>query len=106
MLKEEYNAKEERVTVKKGEEKAVSFSLEQKEEERPTVAATPSEKKPEVKKSRSWLWILLGGAAAAAVAILASRGGKEAAGPTPTQQAYGSIQVKSYPNGASIFLDG
>jgi hypothetical protein len=109
VLKEGYKAAEEKLIVKEGEKRTVSFELEEKEGKKgPAVAATPSEKKPEVKKSRSWLWILLGGAAAAAVAILASKGGKETGGPTPapTTQAFGSIQVKSYPNGASIFLDG
>jgi tetratricopeptide (TPR) repeat protein len=109
VLKEGYKAQEQRLLVKEGEKRTVSFELEKKEEKkRPAVAVTPKEKKPEVKKSKSWLWILLGGAAAAAIAILASRGGKETGGPTPTPttQTFGSIQVKSYPNGASIFLNG
>lgn len=105
VVKEGYKAQEQSLVVKEGEEKTVSFELEKKEEKKPTVAVTPPEKKPEVKKGKGWLWILLGGAAAAVVAILATRGGKETPAPPPTQ-AFGSIQVKSYPNGATIFLDG
>jgi hypothetical protein len=104
--KEGYKPQEESIILKQGEEKSLSFKLEKKEEKKPVVAVMPPEKKPEVKKGKGWLWILLGAAAAAAVAILATRGGKETAGPTPTPQAFGSIQVKSYLNGASIFLDG
>jgi hypothetical protein len=104
LVKEGYQVKEEIITLDAGVES--EFSLKLQEEKKPVVAVTPPEKKPEVKKGKGWLWILLGGAAAAVVAILATRGGKETTGPTPTPQAYGSIQVKSYPNGASIFLDG
>jgi len=105
LVKEGYQEKEELIALPAGVESEISLQLEKKEEKKPTVAVTPPEKKPEVKKGKGWLWILLGGAAAAAVAIFAARKGKEAGTPTPTQ-GFGSIQVKSYPNGASIFLDG
>jgi hypothetical protein len=106
IIKQGYKLWEKIILLDVGEKKIVSTQLE-KEEGKPTVAVTPAEKKPEVKKGRGWLWILLGGAAAAIVAILAMRGGKEKVTPTTTPtQAFGSIQVKSYPNGASIFLDG
>jgi hypothetical protein len=109
VMKEGYKAEEESVIVKEGEKKAVSFKLEKNEKKgKPAVAVTPKEKKPEVKKSRSWLWILLGGAAAAAVAILATRGGKETGPSTPalSTQTFGTIRIKSVPTEAEIFLDG
>jgi hypothetical protein len=106
ITKEGYKTAEQSVILKEGEEKNVAIELEKvKEEKKPVVAVTPPEKKPEVKKSKSWLWILLGGAAAAVVAVMASRGGKESSPAAPTE-TFGSIQVKSYPNGAAIFLDG
>jgi hypothetical protein len=52
------------------------------------------------------LWILLGGAVAAAIAIFATKGEKKDEEIIPSQPSTGSIQVKSYPNGANIFLDG
>jgi len=104
IVKQGYKVWEESLILKEGEKRTLSINLA--EGKKPAVAVTPAEKKPEVKKGKGWLWILIGGAAAAAVAILASKGGKEAgAGPSPTQ-GFGSIQVKSYPNGAAIFLDG
>jgi hypothetical protein len=106
LVKEGYLDKEEFIILAAGVQSEVSITLEKKVvEKKPTVAVTPPEKKPEVKKSKSWLWILLGGAAAAVVAVMASRGGKES-GPAAPAETFGSIQVKSYPSGAAIFLDG
>jgi hypothetical protein len=109
VLKEGYKAAEKKLIVKEGEERTISFELEdEKQQKKPAVAVTPSEKKPQVKKSKSWLWILLGGAAAVAVAILASRGRKEAGPSTPPQatQTFGKIRIKSVPTEAEIFIDG
>jgi hypothetical protein len=110
IVKQGYKSWEQSLILKEGEEKTISIWLEKEkkaeEVKKPIVRVTPSEKKPEVKKGKRWLWILIGGAAAAAVAILARGGGKESGAPSPSSQGYGSIQVKSYPNGASIFLDG
>jgi formylglycine-generating enzyme required for sulfatase activity len=70
----------------------------------PIVRVTPPEKKPELKKSKAWVWILIGGAAAAVVAILVGRGGKKVI--PPPVPGLGNINVQSTPEGALIYLDG
>ena len=82
VVKQGYQPKEESLILKEGEVKTISIELEK--EKKPTVAVTPAEKKPEVKKGKAWLWILLAGTAGAALALLLSRGGKETTTPTTT----------------------
>jgi tetratricopeptide (TPR) repeat protein len=84
--KDGYQSMEKFVTLVAGKENKLSFKLEKEAVKKvPQVAVTPPEKKPEVKKGKGWLWILLGGVVATAAAVLFTRGGeKTAATSTPT----------------------
>jgi hypothetical protein len=105
VTKEGYKTKEESIIVKEGEKKTISFELVQ-EEERPKVAATPTEEKPELKKkSNKIIWILLAGAAAVAVYFVTKSGGGESSKGTVTGST-GSIHVNSNPSAAKIYIDG
>jgi len=97
VIKQGYKTAEESLSLKVGEEKTVSITLEE-EEKKPTVIVTDEEAKPEVKKkSNTLMWVLLGGAAAAAVLILAGRGGGggDNGGPTPTPEPMLTIRIKA-----------
>jgi parallel beta-helix repeat protein len=98
--KDGYQSMEKFVTLVAGKENKLSFKLEKEAVKRtPQVAVTPSEKKIEVKKkSKAWIWLVVGGAAAAAAAMIVLKGGKGTTQPSEpitireTSKEYDTIQ--------------
>jgi hypothetical protein len=80
LIKEDYEAKEELITLDPRLEKKVEIRLIKMP---PKITVTPSEKKPEVKKSKAWIWFIIGGVTAAVAVLLLKKGGEKETQITP-----------------------